>query len=84
MTYKKLYRVYYTTYSDELHDKVKKTLASKLGVEIIDYPSRVNPEFRFLEVLLSEPGRGDEIAEVVNTILGCKQAKVDWIDTEVG
>lgn len=84
LTYRKLYRVYYTTYSDELHEKVKKALIEKFRTEIVDHSSIVHPEFRFLEVLLKEPNKSSEIAEVVNSILGCEQVKVDWIDTEVG
>lgn len=84
LTYRKLYRVYYTTYFNELHEEIKRALARRLGVEIIDYPSRVNPEFRFVEVLLREPGREGEIKNIIDSILGCECSKVEWVDTEVG
>lgn len=84
MTYKKLYRVFYTTYSDEIHEEIKKAVSSRLGVEIIDYPSRVNPEFRFIEVIAREPDKCGEIKSLIDSLLGCDCSKVEWIDTEVG
>lgn len=78
---KKLYRVYYNAYKDEDHKRVIEALRERLGAEIIDHPSRVVPEFRFIEVLLEEPGLEEEIRAIVSSLLGSERVKVDWIDT---
>jgi hypothetical protein len=78
---KKLYRVYYTTYSDEAHDRVKRELEARYGAKVVDHPSRLLPEFRFLELHLDKPGLRDEILKTVREITGTRHVKVDWIDT---
>lgn len=80
---KKLYRVYYNTYSDTLHLKVVEALKRELGADVVVHNSRVLPEFRFVEVLKPEPGLEDKIKRIVMEVLGEKQGdiKVDWIDT---
>jgi len=62
---KKLYRVYYTTFRDDAHKAVIEALKRELGAEVVDHPSRVLPEFRFLEVLKDEPGLEGRIREIV-------------------
>jgi uncharacterized protein YlbG (UPF0298 family) len=76
---KRLYRVYYTVYDDDLHAKVLHELR-KYG-EVVDHPSRVLREFRFVEVLIDQEGLENEIKELVANIIGTKNVKVDWIDT---
>jgi len=78
---RKLYRVYYNTYSDELHRRVVEELSRRFGVRVIDYGSRVAVGFRFLEVFLEEPGVEEEIRSIVSSIIGDVRVKVDWIDT---
>lgn len=78
---RKLYRVYYSTFNDEVHRRVVEELSKRLGVRVIDYTSRVAPGFRFLEVLLDKPGREEEIKSIVASIIGNPRVKVDWIDT---
>ncbi|MEM0366323.1 MAG: hypothetical protein QXO93_03310 [Acidilobaceae archaeon] len=77
---KKLYRVYYNTYSDEEHRRVIEELTRRFGVEVIDYPTIVVPEFRFIEVKLEEEGKEEEIRSIVSSITNSR-VKVDWIDT---
>ena len=78
---RKLYRVYYNTYSDELHRRVVEELSRRFGVRVIDYGSRVAVGFRFLEVFLEEPGLEEEIRSIVSSVVGDVRVKVDWIDT---
>jgi uncharacterized protein YlxP (DUF503 family) len=78
---RKLYRVYYNTYSDELHRRVVEELSRRFGVRVIDYGSRVAVGFRFLEVFLEEPGVVEEIRSIVSSVVGDVRVKVDWIDT---
>lgn len=78
---RKLYRVYYTTFNDELHKRVVEELSRRFGVRVIDYTSRVAPGFRFVELLLQEPGREYEIKSIITSILGDVRVKVDWVDT---
>ncbi|BAF34726.1 hypothetical protein APE_0374a [Aeropyrum pernix K1] len=78
----KLYRVYYSTYSDDVHRSIVEELKKKFGAEVRDHGSRVVREFRFVEVLLGEPGREAEIEQVVksrgDSVFG---VKVEWVDT---
>lgn len=78
---KRLYRVYYNTYSDEKHEEVKRELESRYGARVVDHPSRLLPEFRFIELVLDKPGLGEEIVNIVKEITGSRHVKVDWIDT---
>ncbi len=80
--HKKLYRIYYTAYESSVHEKVKELIREKYGVEPKDIPSNVIPEFRFLEVPLPREGLQKELEELVQTTIGSKYVKVDWIDTE--
>ncbi len=75
---KKLYRIYYNTFSDDVHERVKQALGS-LG-EVVDHPSRVHPEFRFLELLVEEPGLEEKIIDLASQA-GARNVKVDYIDT---
>jgi hypothetical protein len=77
---RKLYRVYYNTYSDELHRRVVEELSRRFGVRVIDYGSRVAVGFRFLEVFLEEPGV-EEVRSIVSSVVGDVRVKVDWVDT---
>jgi hypothetical protein len=78
---RKLYRVYYNTYSDELHRRVVEELSRRFGVRVIDYRSRVAVGFRFLEVFLEKPGLEEEIRSIVSSVIGDVRVKVDWVDT---
>ena len=78
---RKLYRVYYNTYSDELHRRVVEELSRRFGVRVIDRSSRVAVGFRFLEVLLEKPGLEEEIRSIVSSVIGDVRVKVDWVDT---
>ena len=78
---RKLYRVYYNTYSDELHRRVVEELSRRFGVRVIDYRSRVAVGFRFLEVFLEKPGVEEEIRSIVSSVIGDVRVKVDWVDT---
>jgi hypothetical protein len=78
---RKLYRVYYNTYSDELHRRVVEELSRRFGVRVIDRSSRVAVGFRFLEVFLDKPGFEEEIRSIVSSVIGDVRVKVDWIDT---
>lgn len=78
---RKLYRVYYNTYSDELHRRVVEELSRRFGVRVIDYGSRVAVGFRFLEVFLEEPGVVEDIRSIVSSVVGDVRVKVDWVDT---
>ncbi len=78
---KRLYRVFYSVFDDSLHEQVKREIASKFGAEIVDHKSRVHPDFRFIEVLVEQPGLEDEIRDIVSNIIGSMHVKVVWIDT---
>jgi len=75
---KRLYRVFYNTYSDDVHKRALKELSS-LG-RVMDHPSRAHPEFRFVELLVEEPGLEDKIKEALSRA-GVASAKIDYIDT---
>ncbi len=77
---KKLYRIYYTTYFDERHKDVIKKLKECYG-EVIDHPSKVLPEFRFIELIVDKKGLENDIKNLVSSIIESKNVKVDWIDT---
>ena len=62
---KKLYRVYYNTFSDELHLKVVEALRKELGAEVIVHESKILPEFRFVEALKPEPGLEEKIRNLM-------------------
>ncbi|MEB3806893.1 MAG: hypothetical protein GSR73_05200 [Desulfurococcales archaeon] len=78
---KRLYRIYYNTFSDELHEKVKEALRKKYNAELVDHKSRIHRDFRYVELLLEEPGYEDEIRDLIKGLLGTMYVKVDWIDT---
>ncbi len=80
MFMKKLYRVYYTTYDDEIHLKVVKALKEKYG-GVVEHKSKVLPEFRYLEVIVDKEGLEEEIKSLVSEIIGSSNVRVDWIDT---
>ncbi|MEN2999431.1 MAG: hypothetical protein ABDH61_02515 [Acidilobaceae archaeon] len=75
---RRLYRIYYTTYSEEAHAKVLEELR-KYNAEVVEVRSQVVPEFRFVELRLGEPGKEEEIKALVAGIVG-ERVKVDWID----
>ena len=78
---KRLYRIYYSTFDDRAHEEAIKILQEKYGAEVVYHPSRVHPDFRYLELYLDKPGLEDEIAELLRVKLGTQHVKVDWIDT---
>ncbi|MEM2421469.1 MAG: hypothetical protein QW637_06870, partial [Acidilobaceae archaeon] len=67
-------------YIIEEHRRVIEELTRRFGVEVIDYPTIVVPEFRFIEVKLEEEGKEEEIRSIVSSITNSR-VKVDWIDT---
>ena len=78
---RRLYRIYYDSFDPRVHRRVLAELRSKYGVEVVDHESRVNPEFHYVELLLEEPGREEEIESLVREVVGSSTVKVDWIDT---
>ena len=78
---KKLYRIYYNTFDKEVHEKVKRIINEKYRAQIIDHPSRIHPDFHFLEILLETPGLEEELRDLVRSLVGTLHVKVDWIDT---
>lgn len=75
------YRVYYTTFYDEEHEKVKKLLKELLGVEPVDHRSRV-PGFRYLEFRSDglQSGLSGEIEKAVKSVVGeDAYVRVDYI-----
>ena len=76
---KKLYRVYYTTYSDEVHRRVIREIEERYGYRIVDHPSRVHPEFRFIEVYTEDEGREEELRDLVRSLVGSMYVRVDRI-----
>ncbi len=79
--HKKLYRIYYTTYDDDVHAKVIELLKSKYGVMPRDEKSVVVPEFRFVELPLDKDGLSEEIKAFVSEVVRSQYVKVDRIDT---
>lgn len=77
---RRLYRIYYDSYSDEEHLRVLEELKKRFGAEVIDHKSSLLSEFRFVELLLPEPGRAEEIQSLISSLLGGRRVKVDWID----
>ncbi|MCX8165436.1 MAG: hypothetical protein N3D79_02445 [Acidilobaceae archaeon] len=75
---RRLYRIYYTTYSEEEHSRVLQELR-KFNAEVVEVRSQVVPEFRFVELRLAEPGKEEEIKALVSSIVG-ERVKVDWVD----
>ena len=78
---RRLYRIYYSVFSDEKHREVISEIKKQFGVEVVDHPSRVHPDFRFIEVYLNEPGHEEELSGLVRLKAGTMHVKVDWIDT---
>ncbi len=76
---KKLYRVYYTTYSDDVHRRVIREIEERYGYRIVDHPSRVHPEFRFIEVYAEDEGREEELRDLVRSLVGSMYVRVDRI-----
>lgn len=76
------YRVFYTTFHEEEHQKVKELLRSIVGVEPIEHISFIK-EFRYLEFKNDalNPGLEAKIYETVASVLGKdKGIKVDYIN----
>ena len=78
---KRLYRIYYSTFDDDKHKQVIEEIKKVFGAQVIDHPSKVHPDFRFIEVFLDEPGHEDELASIVKVKAETLHVKVDWIDT---
>ena len=78
---RRLYRIYYSVFDDNLHREVIRELEQRYGAKVVDHPSRVLPDFRFVELLLDKPGLEKEIEELVRSKLSVSTVKVDWIDT---
>ena len=78
---KQLYRIYYSVFDSSKHELVLKTLSERYNARVVDHPSRVHPDFHFVELYLDRPGLEEEIQDLVRTLLGVLHVKVDWIDT---
>ncbi len=78
---KRLYRIFYSVFDDQLHETVKKELEARFKASIVDHKSKVHPDFRYVELFLEEPGHEDEIRDLVSSIIGNMHVKVVWIDT---
>ena len=78
---KRLYRVYYTTYSDDVHKRIIEEIERRYGFKVVEHPSRVHPEFRFIEVYTEREGMEEELAGLVKNIAGTMYVRVDWIST---
>ena len=76
---KKLYRIYYTTYDDNIHNLVVEELRKRFSPHVLVHKSRVHPEFRFIEVLTEDEGREEEIRDIVKNLAGTMYVRVDWI-----
>lgn len=79
---KRLYRIYYNTYSDDKHRMVIEELKKRFSCEVIDVKSTVLPEFRFLEVIYEADNKSREIEEIVRRIVGTRWVRVDRIKIE--
>ncbi|MEB3774902.1 MAG: hypothetical protein GSR86_08255 [Desulfurococcales archaeon] len=77
---KKLYRIYYTVYDDDLHVKIINAIKERYNVEIVDHRSRVHPEFRFIEVYTETEGLEEELRDLVKSMAGSMYVRVDWIN----
>ncbi len=78
---KRLYRVYYTTYSDDVHRRIINEIESRYGFKVVEHPSRVHPEFRFIEIYTEREGMEEELVSLVKNIAGTMYVRVDWIFT---
>lgn len=76
---KRLYRVYYTVFDDQVHRKIVEELEKRFG-KVVEHKSIVHPEFRYLELFNETPGLEEEIAATVKAIAGVMGVKVDWIE----
>ncbi|MCE4602121.1 MAG: hypothetical protein F7C08_01995 [Desulfurococcales archaeon] len=81
MGLKRLYRVYYTTYSDDVHRRIINEIESRYGFKVVEHPSRVHPEFRFIEIYTEREGMEEELVSLVKNIAGTMYVRVDWIFT---
>ena len=77
---RRLYRIYYSVFDDNVHREILKELKQKYDSTVVDHPSRVLPDFRFVELHLDRPGLEEEIREFVRARLSVSSVKVDWID----
>jgi len=81
ITMRRLYRIYYNIFDDKIHNEILKEIRESFNAEVIDHPSKVHSDFRFIEVFLDEPGHEDELAGIVKVKAETLHVKVDWIDT---
>ncbi|MEM0021701.1 MAG: hypothetical protein QW039_04260 [Fervidicoccaceae archaeon] len=78
----KAYRIFYTTFYDDEHNKIKEILSNLMGMEPIEHRSFVK-EFRYIEFKGEslEPGLEKKIVEIVSSIIGKERGiKVDYIN----
>ncbi|MGB9725314.1 MAG: hypothetical protein ACP5I2_05510 [Fervidicoccaceae archaeon] len=78
----KAYRVFYTSFYESEHEKVKEILREIVGIEPIEHKSFIG-EFRYLEFKSEslKPGLEAKIYEALASILGKdKGIKVDYIN----
>ena len=76
------YRIYYTTFYDEEHERIVKQLAALLKKEPRIHQSRIR-EFRYVEFVGEDLPRGleEDIKRVVRSILGDDAyVRVDYIN----
>gem|GEM_PF-1680249 len=78
----KAYRIFYTTFYEEEHERVKVALKELIKEEPIEHKSFVK-EFRYIEFKSDSlvPGLENKIAEIVASIVGKEKGiKVDYIN----
>lgn len=76
------YRVYYTTFYDDEHERIIEKLKSVLGVEPVIHSSMIK-EFRYLEFIGNElvEGKDEDIKKTVKEVLGeDAYVRVDYIN----
>ncbi len=81
MTYKKLYRIYFTEFDDENFEKVINVLKEKYSSQVNIIKSNVVNEFRALELYLEKEGYSEEIKNLISTLTNSQYVRVDYIDT---
>jgi len=76
------YRVYYTTFYDSEHERIKSKIRELFNIEPVDHKSRM-PGFRYIEIRRDEgvpESLSEEIERIVKSVLGFNAyVRVDYI-----